>query len=416
RLAYQLAGQLIQDKADEATEGEKRKGESDRGGRGDNRREHNRRQNQRRGNAGAMTNAAPNNIETCQKCKNKRHAGDCWKCTKCENLGHRTERCRTLETGCYNCNEKGHKRRDYPKLGRNRQGGNNRGGNNVTNLRETPSWREIVSFTVLANPHIKSRLKTLKGNLGAMHDMTHPKATGLRYKPFIYYHKLSTIFGKNRTIGSQAEDLGEEVDGPFQPKTAKGDAKPKSQWTPDERRMVFHDQRLKSIIMSCLPDDIMESDISCVLAKEKWTDLVHRFEGPSDTNENRIMDLKLKYQTFRTKSTESLSQTYSRYKTLLNELANDGVNLSKHKINTLDLADIYGRFVYDDNLIQRRYSETKKARITTPLSCAVSTAFFSNNVIRDFKENFDDEVDDRSSEEYLRDLEIEYHERALLAN
>nr|GEY63496.1 hypothetical protein [Tanacetum cinerariifolium] len=79
RLAYQLAGQLIQDKVDEATEGKKRKGESDRGGRGDNRREHNRRQNKRRCNAGAMTNAAPNNNETFQKCKNKRHAGDCWK-------------------------------------------------------------------------------------------------------------------------------------------------------------------------------------------------------------------------------------------------------------------------------------------------------------------------------------------------
>nr|GFB38689.1 reverse transcriptase domain-containing protein [Tanacetum cinerariifolium] len=76
--------ELIQDKADEATEGEKRKGKSDRGGCGDNRREHNRRQNQRRGNAGVMTNDAPNNNETCQKCKNKRHAGDCWKCTKCE--------------------------------------------------------------------------------------------------------------------------------------------------------------------------------------------------------------------------------------------------------------------------------------------------------------------------------------------
>nr|GFC62790.1 hypothetical protein [Tanacetum cinerariifolium] len=76
--AVKLAGQLIQDKADEATEGEKRKGESDRGGRGDNRREHNRRQNRRRCNAGAMTNAAPNNNETCQKCKNKRHVGDCW--------------------------------------------------------------------------------------------------------------------------------------------------------------------------------------------------------------------------------------------------------------------------------------------------------------------------------------------------
>ncbi|GKC07722.1 retrovirus-related pol polyprotein from transposon TNT 1-94 [Tanacetum coccineum] len=34
----------------------------------------------------------------------------------------------------------------------------------------------------------------------------------------------------------------------------------------------------------------------------------------------------------------------------------------------------------------------------------------------DFQENSDDEVDERSSEEYLRDLDIEYHERALLAN
>ncbi|GJS40090.1 retrovirus-related pol polyprotein from transposon TNT 1-94 [Tanacetum coccineum] len=85
--------------------------------------------------------------------------------------------------------------------------------------------------------------------------------------------------------------------------------------------------------MSCLPDDVMESVISCVSAKETWTDLVHSFEGPSDTKENRIMDLKLEYYTFRAKSTESLSQTYTRYKTLLNEIANDGVNLSKHEIN-----------------------------------------------------------------------------------
>ncbi|GJT30464.1 retrovirus-related pol polyprotein from transposon TNT 1-94 [Tanacetum coccineum] len=138
--------------------------------------------------------------------------------------------------------------------------------------------------------------------------------------------------------------------------------------------------------------------------------------SPSDTKENRIMVMKLEYHTFRAKSTESLSQTYTRYKTLLNELANDGVNLSKHEINvglvnslpekwltfsqglrnanhtqTLDLADIYG---------------------STP----ISTAFFSNNVIQDFQENSDDEVDERSGDEYLRDLDIEYQERALLAN
>ncbi|GJT95189.1 hypothetical protein Tco_1090707 [Tanacetum coccineum] len=148
----------------------------------------------------------------------------------------------------------------------------------------------------------------------------------------------------------------------------------------------------------------------------------NNFEGSSDTKENRIIDLKLEYKTFRAKSTESISQTYTRYKTLLNELTNDGVNLSKHKINigfvnslpekwltfsqglrnanhtqTLGLADIYGRFVYKDNLIQRRYFDTKKALITTPSSTPISTAFFSNNVIQDFQENYDDEVDERTS-------------------
>ncbi|GJZ88089.1 hypothetical protein Tco_0659871, partial [Tanacetum coccineum] len=204
-------------------------------------------------------------------------------------------------------------------------------------------------------------------------------------------------------------------DGPFQPKIAEGDAKPESQWTPDERRVVVQDQRLKSIIMSCLPDDI----IRIVLA---------------------VFQQKKHGLTW-AKSTESLSQTYTRYKTLLNELANDGVNLSKHEINvgfinslpekwltfsqglrnanhtqTLDFADIYGRFVYEDNQIQRRYYDIKNALITTSSSTPISTAFFSNNVIQDFQENSDDEVDERTSEEYLRDLDIEYHKRALLAN
>nr|GEU75360.1 retrovirus-related Pol polyprotein from transposon TNT 1-94 [Tanacetum cinerariifolium] len=88
-------------------------------------------------------------------------------------------------------------------------------------------------------------------------------------------------------------------DGPFQPKTAEGDAKPESQWTLDERRVVVQDQRLKSIIMSCLPDDIMKYVISCVSAKEMWTDLDFQ-ENSDDKIEERfseeyLRDLDIEY-------------------------------------------------------------------------------------------------------------------------
>ncbi|GJR63214.1 hypothetical protein Tco_1505376 [Tanacetum coccineum] len=72
--------------------------------------------------------------------------------------------------------------------------------------------------------------------------------------------------------------------------------------------------------------------------------------------------------------------------------------------------------IADGDAKPERYSDTKKALITTPSSTAISTALFSNNVIQDFQENSDDEVDERSSKEYLRDLDIKYHERAILAN
>ncbi|GJU39248.1 hypothetical protein Tco_1192205 [Tanacetum coccineum] len=93
----------------------------------------------------------------------------------------------------------------------------------------------------------------------------------------------------------------------------------------------WKNQKLLKVMISL--NDIMESVISCETAKATWTNLVHNFEGPSDTKENRIIDLRLEYQTFRANSTESLSQTYTRYKTLRNELDNDGVNLFKHEIN-----------------------------------------------------------------------------------
>ncbi|GJT18989.1 hypothetical protein Tco_0877695 [Tanacetum coccineum] len=120
RMAYQLMGQIIQDKTDEVSEGEKRKGEGDRGGRGDNRRDYNRRQNRRRANVGAMTNAAPNDNE-------------------------------------------GHRKRDCPKLRKNGQGGNNHGAIYKLGAMDAQQDPKVVTGTFLLN----NRYATALFNSGA---------------------------------------------------------------------------------------------------------------------------------------------------------------------------------------------------------------------------------------------------------
>ncbi|GJV89590.1 putative reverse transcriptase domain-containing protein [Tanacetum coccineum] len=166
RMAYQLMGQIIQDKTDEVSEGEKRKGEGDRGGHGDNRHDYNRQQNQRRANAGAMTNVAPNDNEVCPKCKNKKHGGDCWKCGKCGKLGHKTAACWSLDrkdVTYFNCNEKGHRKRDCPKLKKNGQGGNNRGAVYKLGAVDAQQDPKVITSTFLLN----NRYATALFDLGA---------------------------------------------------------------------------------------------------------------------------------------------------------------------------------------------------------------------------------------------------------
>ncbi|GKE92899.1 hypothetical protein Tco_1573994, partial [Tanacetum coccineum] len=121
--------------------------------------------------------------------------------------------------------------------------------------------------------------------------------------------------------------------GPFIP-IAAGQRKPEGQWTRDERKAANLNQRLKSLIMSVLPDDQMNSVINCLTAKLTWDDLILYHEGPSGVKESRVIDLKLCYNTFKFKEVESLTQTFTRYKALVNELVNDGIKLSELQINT----------------------------------------------------------------------------------
>ncbi|GKA60242.1 retrovirus-related pol polyprotein from transposon TNT 1-94 [Tanacetum coccineum] len=127
-----------------------------------------------------------------------------------------------------------------------------------------------------------------------------------------------------------------------------------------------------------------------------------------------------------------------RYKALMNELVNDGIQLSKLEINIgfinglakkwldfcqsfrnknhvkeYELAYLFDKLKYEENLINCIYDTNKEKTLvlTTPLS----TAFFSTSIVQDFQDSLDDEEDTRSGQEYMNDLENEYQARALLA-
>ncbi|GKA38137.1 hypothetical protein Tco_0730688, partial [Tanacetum coccineum] len=89
-----------------------------------------------------------------------------------------------------------------------------------------------------------------------------------------------------------------------------------------------------------------------------------------------------------------------------------------HLINTnnvkdSELASLFGKLKYEENLIDNIYETEKNKSLVsaTPLS----TAFFSFSIVQDFQDSPDDEENTRSSHEYLNDLEKEYQARALLA-
>ncbi|GJU45791.1 hypothetical protein Tco_1203057 [Tanacetum coccineum] len=167
-------------------------------------------------------------------------------------------------------------------------------------------------------------------------------------------------------------------------------------------------------------------------------DLILYHGGLSDVKESRVMDLKLCYNTFKFKEDESVTQTFTRYKALMNELVNDGIKLLKLEINIgfinglpkkwlafcqslrntnhvkeSELASLFGKLKYKENLIDNIYETNKEKTLvsTTPLS----TAFISTSIVQDFKDSLDDEKDVRSSQDYVNDLEEEYQARSLLA-
>ncbi|GKA68068.1 hypothetical protein Tco_0767985 [Tanacetum coccineum] len=70
-------------------------------------------------------------------------------------------------------------------------------------------------------------------------------------------------------------------------------------WSPEDKRLANQDKRLKSIIISYLPNDVMKSVIKCTTAKSMWNDLILSHERPFDTRDTKIAALRLNFNAFK---------------------------------------------------------------------------------------------------------------------
>ncbi|GKA46466.1 hypothetical protein Tco_0739349 [Tanacetum coccineum] len=137
------------------------------------------------------------------------------------------------------------------------------------------------------------------------------------------------------------------------------------------------------------------------------------------------MGLKLVYNTLKHTEGETLSQTFTHYKILMNELVDDGVTLSNHEISygsinslpkkwlkfnqslknsnhvrNIYLTTLFEKYKYEEKIFDKICALDTKKAITSP----ISTTFFSNSVVQDFQDKPSDEEDMRISKDYLDDL------------
>ncbi|GJQ90868.1 hypothetical protein Tco_0002007 [Tanacetum coccineum] len=155
--------------------------------------------------------------------------------------------------------------------------------------------------------------------------------------------------------------------------------KRQNQWSNSESRLANQDKRLKSIIISCLPNNVMKFVIKYKTAKEIWNDLILAHEGPYATRDSLLNDIEIMVAN--------------------NSIKNDS------------LATLYGKYNYEEGLIDQIY-ESEIQRFS--IQASSSKALISNTPFQD--SDSDVEEDQRTNNEFIADLNIEYHERALLAN
>jgi gag-polypeptide of LTR copia-type/Zinc knuckle len=193
--------------------------------------------------------------------------------------------------------------------------------------------------------------------------------------------------------------------------------KPEAQWTDDERKLVNLDNKLRGIIISTLPTNIMKTVIKLTSAKLVWDTLCIQFEGTEEVRANKKIDLKRSYETFFAKPSESLSDTYNRFKCLLDDMTNVDIIMDAYELNhkfldilpykwqglrqilrnngslkTHSLQSLYGVFQFEEKAaaqVKRAEADSRRNDVSTPSGASSSNASSSTSLALISAENID---------------------------
>ena len=108
-----------------------------------------------------------------------------------------------------------------------------------------------------------------------------------------------------------------------------GREKREEHWSEEERRLVNIDTTLKVMILGAVPEALIPTLVLYPSAKSMWDELVNQYEGGDDTIVTRKVALNKKYESFFALPNESLTGTYTRFMSIINQLRGLGVEKDK---------------------------------------------------------------------------------------
>nr|KAJ0211503.1 hypothetical protein LSAT_V11C400213080 [Lactuca sativa] len=244
-----------------------------------------------------------------------------------------------------------------------------------------------ISISVSAAQFRVSLIKQMASSSSSSNSSNHPSA---KIPPFdetnFSMWKIKALYA----LESVDEDMLDIVEkGPYVPmyqplknNVPDGAMKktPRDNWTADDKRKNGLDVRARAAISYALPYNIFRLVQNCISAKEMMDTLTVSFEGTEEVKATQINDLNRRYEHFFAKKGETLTQTFNRFNTLVNDLRRldqlkhrtvlvqnfldslgagweNHVDVLKNseKINSMDLQSLYGNLrYYEESKLQRK--------------------------------------------------------------